>query len=146
MAECTHIFVTAVFLLFCFVLSGSKFFLCLYNFPDTHTILMITSPNITPHVDTPPVCHAKHGTYMTFPLRNICVLFTLGNKWTSSYATHCIFTGAPSCLSKDTGAHLVMPSAQFLQHVKGIFLSQSNTIISLGGHIVIKNKNTKSEY
>ena len=41
-------FFCEIFLPFCFILSGSKFIPGLYNFPDTHTILMVTPPMETP--------------------------------------------------------------------------------------------------
>ena len=68
------------FLPFCFVLPGLKFFLSLYNFPDTYATPLATLPGYTPCMDTPPV---KYVTHMAIPLKKTCVLFTSGNKWTS---------------------------------------------------------------
>ena len=71
----------------CFVLPESKFFPGLYNFPDTHTIPVVTPPAYALHVDKSPVWNATHTTHVALPLRITCVLFTLGSMWTSRYAT-----------------------------------------------------------
>ena len=58
--KCTHAGATVRFfsetsLPFCFVLPGSKFFPVLYNFPETHAILVITPSANALHMDMPPV-------------------------------------------------------------------------------------------
>ena len=62
---------------FCFVLPGSKFFLDLENFPDTHAKTIATLPTNRPRVDKPPVEHPNHATSLALPQRNVCVLFIL---------------------------------------------------------------------
>ena len=44
-----------------------KIFSVLYNFPDAHAIPVVTSLTNALHVDTPPVSHATHATYVPFP-------------------------------------------------------------------------------
>ena len=57
------------------VSAGIKIFLSLYNFPDAHTILIVTTPVYMLRIDTPLVKQATHTTYMTLPLRKQRPLF-----------------------------------------------------------------------
>ena len=77
-------------LLFYFVLAGSKFFPGLYNFQDTYTIPVATPSAYAPHVVMPPALHVTPATHMVLPLRNTCVLFSLGNKWISAETLSCL--------------------------------------------------------
>ena len=55
--------------------AGVEIFPGLYNFPDAHTVLIVTPTTYALHVDTLPVKHATHATYAAFPLGHQPVYF-----------------------------------------------------------------------
>ena len=73
-----------------------------------------------------------------FCWENTCVLFPLGNKCTSGYATHTAFL---------LGRHPIYPQKQthilschpLMRYVKGIFLSLSNTSHKNRQYVTLKN-------
>ena len=91
--RCTQAKVTARFcgetsLPFCFVLPGSKSSLVYIIFQISTKILAIKTPANMLHVGMPLFC--MHFTKLTwhFHWGITYVLFTLGNRWTSCYASH----------------------------------------------------------
>ena len=79
-------------LLFCFFLPGSESSLVYIIFQILAQILKVTPPTNTLRVDMPPssmpptqfMCHFCWGT--------TCILFILGNRYTSCYAIHATYT------------------------------------------------------
>ena len=102
--------------------------------------IIFRTPAQSPWSHLPLTHHAWTRLLFSIPLmqptwhfrwENTCVLFTLGNKWTSCYATHETHAPFPQghrpvYPMKQVYDPVMLPS-DFILHVKDIFLLLSNT-------------------
>ena len=94
---------------FLFCSAQVEIFPGLYDFLDTYTNLVVTRPVYALYMDAPAVKRATCATYLALLMRNTCVVFTLGNRYTSCNTTlqpmrhfHCgiiLFTLGNMCTS-----------------------------------------------
>ena len=87
-----------------FLWNFSAFLLCsvlveifpsLYNFPNAHSILMVTPHTYTLHMDMPLSSMPPTQLMRHFCWGNTCILFTLGNRYISCYATYATYIAFP---------------------------------------------------
>ena len=118
---------------FCFILPGLKFSPGLYNFPDTHTVLTVTSPTYVPHIDMLPVYPSIHATYIAFLLRKHLHPVYLRKQVDILLFYPCnpcgISAGTLFCLPRKQAPILPCNPCN-MQYVKGIYLSLSNSSCS----------------